>query len=131
MLAKLQACEQFRWVESETQIRLREKTADKLTTVFRNESVMEKYTMFDGKEIGIQVVTKEEALEEENEQKVLLMVKIWRPDSWELGPNQELFVSRESSLHELAEELVRKGLMENTKTIECAKISSAWIFHRV
>ena len=92
---------------------------------------MEKYTMFDGKEIGIQVVTKEEALEEENEQKVLLMVKIWRPDSWELGPNQELFVSRESSLHELAEELVRKGLMENTKTIECAKISSAWIFHRV
>jgi len=46
---------------------LREKTADKLTTVFRNESIMEKYTMFDGKEIGIQIVTKEEAELEKDE----------------------------------------------------------------
>lgn len=92
---------------------------------------MEKYTMFDGKEIGIQIVTKEEAEQEKDESKVLVMLKIWRPDTWELGPNQELFVNRECSLHDFAQELVNKGLMSDAKTIECAKISSAWIFHRV
>lgn len=54
LLQTVTKLEGYDWVTADS-MRLREKTADKLTTLFRDSSVMEKYTMFDGKEIGIQV----------------------------------------------------------------------------
>ena len=39
------------------QIRLREKSGeDKLVQVFHDDSIMEKYSMYDGKEIAIQIL---------------------------------------------------------------------------
>ena len=63
-------------------IRLREKLSDKLTQVYADEKILSSYSMYDDKEIAIQV---DSSIEENIDTKHLLMVKLWKPDTWALG----------------------------------------------
>lgn len=61
--------------------RMREKLSDKLTQVYADDKILSSYSMYDDKEIAIQLVAGEEP---EIESKHLIMVKLWKPETWTL-----------------------------------------------
>ena len=86
-------------------LRLREKSAEKLLSVYHDESVFEKYSMYDGKEIAIQIINSEDRIFEESDENYLLMVKEWDPSSWQLSDPKEIFIKKNATLEELAHAL--------------------------
>ena len=88
-----------------SQIRLREKTTDKLTADYHEECIMEKYTMKDGKEVAIQILSPEEhaieiSLGVEKENCNLVMVKLWSPDTWDLSETHEIYIPKDKTLED-------------------------------
>ena len=112
-------------------LRLREKSAEKLLSVYHDESVFEKYSMYDGKEIAIQIINSEDRIFEESDENYLLMVKEWDPSSWQLSEPKEIFIKKNATLEELAHALSIIFPHIPIENLSCTKINSAWNFHRV
>ena len=66
----------------------------------------------------------------ELEESLLILVKVWQSDTWELGPPIELWVKRGSTLEEMAA-VLSSTLGVPAETLMAAKINSPWNFHRV
>ena len=59
-------------------LRFREKTVDKVTKVYADDEILEKYSMHEGKQIAIQMLKEPEQVEEDQ---ILIMVRQWDPQS--------------------------------------------------
>lgn len=82
------------------QLTLREKSAEKLLQVYHNEQVLEKYSMYDGKEVAIQISPV--ALLDPSEDYHLLMFKEWDPETWQLSAPKEIYIRKTSTLDQMA-----------------------------
>ena len=88
---------------------------------------MDSYGIFNGKQIAIQITNSEEDPSPED---ILLLVKCWNPESWELSDTFEIYVSKNTTLANFGSLLSNLfGIPE--KELECCKIGSAWSFSRV
>ena len=114
-------------------IRLREKTGeDKLTQVYHEQREFNRYQIFDGKEVAIQILPEvSEESDEQREQSHLLMVKAWDPSDWSLSDPVELFIPKQATLSELGLMLAAKFPHIELANIQCTKINSSWNFSRV
>lgn len=56
--------------------------------VYIDEQLLDDFNMFEGKQIGIQILEEPETIIEDN---ILLVVRYWNPQTWELSPIQEIF----------------------------------------
>jgi hypothetical protein len=116
-------------------LRLRECKAEKLYQVYHDARVLESYSMHDDKDLSVQILMpgdygydQEGTVELESD--VLILVKVWHPDTWELEPPRELWIRRSSTLEEVA--VVLSTLLGIApENLVAAKINSPWNFHRV
>jgi len=76
-------------------MRLREKNNDKLTKVYHDSKQMKDYKMLEGKQLGIQILKQ---AENPSDNEVLVMVKMWNPNTWELSPLREFYVEKSCTL---------------------------------
>ena len=102
---------------------------EKLTKVYHDDKILSTYSMYDDKEIAIQIVPETTVQPNENQQ--LVMVKFWDPKSWTLGAPFELFIDKESTLSDFATTLSTLFPSLPPQEIQCTKINSPWNFHRV
>lgn len=70
-------------------MRLRESAVDKITKVYLDDEFLEKYSMHEGKEIAVQILSEPEVIEQDS---ILIMIRRWDPVSWELTQIKEIFV---------------------------------------
>lgn len=94
------------------QIRLREKSGeDKLTQVYHASREMNRYQVYDGKEVAIQIIenneSEQELTETAEEESYLILVKLWDQERWTLSEAVELFVPKVATLEMLADIFVR------------------------
>ena len=87
--------------------------------------------MFDGKEVGIQVLRDEEVEQNIDEDYLLLMVKEWDPSTWTISDPKEVFIKKNQTLNDLGTILSKVFPHIETCHLNCTKIASAWNFHRV
>ena len=76
---------------NETLMRLREKNHDRLTKVYHDSKHMEFYKMYDNKQLAIQIL---EEPEDPNDNEVLVMAKLWDPNSWYLSSLKEFYIEK-------------------------------------
>ena len=94
------------------QIRLRDKSGeDKLTQVYHDSREMNRYQVYDGKEVAIQIIGKNESEQEltetAEEESYLILVKLWDQERWTLSEAVELFVPKVATLEILADIFVK------------------------
>ena len=83
--------------------------------------------MHDDKEVAIQIL---EQPEETVEDKLIVMIKQYHPETWTLDAPMEIWLPKHASLNDFAEAISAKvGLPK--ERIDCTKISSPWNFHRI
>jgi hypothetical protein len=58
--------------------------------------ILEKYTMFDGKEIAIQVI--DDQSEEQRDDHYLVMIKEWDPQTWIISDPKEIYIKKTTNL---------------------------------
>jgi len=76
-------------------MRIREKNNDKLTKVYHDDKQMEIYNMYEGKQLGIQMLAEPE---NPNDDELLIMMQLWEPNSWSLSPIKEIYVEKSCTL---------------------------------
>jgi len=64
------------------------------------------------------------------EKKHIVMVKLWRQDTWELDSPVELWLDANANLGDFANAIEAKFQIDANK-VYCTKINSPWNFHRV
>lgn len=106
-----------------TKIRLREKANDRLTKYYRNDTILEQYSMFEGKPIAIQELSEPEELDLDS---ILIMIRCWNPSTWELSPMKEIVVKRYSTLNNFSHVIKNSYPSIELENIECCKIMSTF-----
>lgn len=113
-------------------ITLREKSAEKLLQVYHDESILEKYSMYDGKEVAVQIDSESHIkYEHDEEDRNLLMFKEWDPSTWQLSDPKEIYIPKNATLDQLGRVLNTHFPHIAFEDVSCTKINSAWNFHRV
>ena len=102
-------------------IRLREKANDRLTKLYRDDAILEQYTMFEGKQIAIQILKEPEIVEPDS---LLIMIRWWNPATWELSQMKEIIVKRYSTMNDFSYVLEKEFPFILRKDIECWKVIS-------
>ena len=78
---------------------MREKSGeDKLTQVYHSERDFQRYSIFDGREVAVQVLGEPDVATVDS---YLLMVRVWDPETWSLTAPVELQVSKTASLDQV------------------------------
>ena len=100
--------------------------------MLKEQRELSRYQIFDGKEIGVQILPKVPTeTQDERENSYLVMVKLWDPSDWTLSELVEFYVPRTADLDDFANILSTKFPHVPSDKIECAKINSSWNFSRV
>ena len=104
-----------------TLIRLREKSNDRLTKYYRDDVVLEQYSMFEGKPIAIQILEQPENIDIDD---IIIMLRCWNPETWEISPMKEIIVKRYSTLDDFSTILAKEHPSIHRENIEGCKIMS-------
>ncbi|CAI2367721.1 unnamed protein product [Moneuplotes crassus] len=104
-----------------TQIRFRERANDRLTKYYRDEVVIEQYRMYEGKQIAIQSLPAQEVIDQDD---IIIMIRSWNPETWQITPMKELVVKRYSTLDEFSHILAKEYPDIQRENMECCKIMS-------
>ena len=102
-------------------IRLREKANDRLTKLYRDDAILEQYSMFEGKQIAIQILKEPEMVEPDS---LLIMIRCWNPSTWELTQMKEIIVKRYSTMDDFSYVLEKEYPFILRKDIEWCKVIS-------
>ena len=108
-------------------MRLRESAVDKITKVYLDDEFLEKYSMHEGKEIAVQILSEPEVIEQDS---ILIMIRRWDPVSWELTQIKEIFVWWYMTLNEFGT-IMSSMLDIPLENIQACKIISMWNFYWV
>ena len=108
-------------------IRIRERAQDRLGKTMHNNESLRNITLFEKKQICIQQIS--DPAKEPTERDLLLSVRLWRPQTWELTPVADLVIPRLSSMRDLG---VKVGEMFGIPLdrVEGCRISYTWNFVR-
>lgn len=79
-------------------IRLRERTTDRLSRVLRNSEPLKNYSLFEQKKLAIQVLQEDEP--ELDPSSMIVVIKKWDPETWQVSEPKELVIKRTFNLHE-------------------------------
>lgn len=111
-----------------SQFILREKHGDdKLMQVFRDDRSLNSYSVFDGKEIAIQLIPTEQVPADS----CLIMVKLWHPSTWEISSTKHISVPKTATLDDFCTLVAIEFDIKEKEHLECCKIASCWNFNRV
>lgn len=102
-------------------IRLRERANDRLTKLYRDDAILEQYSMFEGKQIAIQVLKEPEVVEQDS---LIIMIRCWNPSTWDLTHMKEIIVKRYSTMDDFSYVLEKEYPFIERKNIECCKVIS-------
>ena len=102
-------------------IRLREKANERLTKYYRNDVVIEQYSMFEGKPIAIQVLDEPEDIDNDE---IIIMIRSWSPETWKITPMKEIIVKRYSTMEDFSYILAKEFPEIERENLECCKINS-------
>jgi len=117
------------WDVPPTRIRLRERCSDKLGKVFIDNFDMQFYQMYDGKNVGFQILDYDEHFTLED---VVIILRVWDTANWTLSEPKEIVIKNTWRMHDLAYK-VCDNFPEFRSKIDCimaGKISSLWNFKR-
>jgi ubiquitin carboxyl-terminal hydrolase 47 len=112
-------------------IRLRERSSERLCRIMRNSEILKNFTLYDRKQIALQVLSEPE---EVKATELIVVVRRWFPTSWLLSTPQEMFINRYTTVYEFYEKLsafydipVKPRQVED---LEVCRISYTWNFMR-
>lgn len=109
-------------------IRLRENANERVTKVYRDDVILEQYSMFEGKQIAIQILKEPEIVDPDS---ILIMLRCWNPATWELTPMKEILVKRYSTMDEFSNVIHQEYPFIERKNIECCKVMTVQTFFRL
>lgn len=106
-------------------IRLREKANERLTKLYRDDAILEQYSMFEGKQIAVQVLDNPDEMDQDS---IIISIRCWNPSTWELSPMKEIFIKRYSTLDNFSYIVENEYPFIERKNIECCKVMSSTFF---
>jgi ubiquitin C-terminal hydrolase len=77
-------------------IRLRERSSERLCKAMIDSEILKSFTLYDRKQIAVQVLSEPE---EAKASDLIVLVRRWFPETWELSEPIELFFDKYSSVH--------------------------------
>mmetsp|Transcript_32739 Transcript_32739/g.56995 ORF Transcript_32739/g.56995 Transcript_32739/m.56995 type:complete len:1043 (+) Transcript_32739:920-4048(+) len=110
-----------------SRIRLRERNSERLCRVLRNQDLLEMYTLYEKKNIAIQVLDEDEP--DILPSQMIVVVRKWSPSSWDLSPSVEVVIDKYSSVESFGKKLAEMFTIEEDD-LEACKITYTWNFMR-
>ena len=97
-----------------------------LGKVLKNTSTLSQIHAYDKKNITFEILGEEE---QQKEDELLTYVRLFKPSDWSLSPLSEIYVNRDLTLGQLAEQISEMyGIPK--ENVQCQKISSNYNYCR-
>jgi ubiquitin C-terminal hydrolase len=109
-------------------VRLRERTTDRLSRALKSSDPLKNYTLYEQKKLSLQILKEEDTELSYND--MIVVVRKWSPNTWEISEPIEIIVRKHSTLHDFGEKLSSAFSIPHGD-LEVAKISYTWHFSRL
>jgi ubiquitin C-terminal hydrolase len=110
-----------------TRVCLRERNSERLCRVLRNQDLLEMYTLYEKKNLALQILDADEP--ELSPTQIVVVVRRWSPSTWELFPSCEVVIDKHSTVEAFGKTLAEKYQIEESD-LEACKITYTWNFMR-